>query len=391
MLALRMAAFAVSLLLFAVLAPATIPAIGPGAVRRSLPEEPASRSPVDQGTHVAVPGCSKDPLTLRERIGQTIMVNVPGTEASETVASVAGVAGAVVLQGHNVTGPDQLAALTAALHRAGRHRLLVAVGEEGGRVSRLGEEGLVSHLPSARRLAAERSVEEVRALGEALGERMRELGLDWNLAPVLDVTSAPAGSVIGDRSYGDDAATVSAYGRAFAQGLAAGGVLTTGKHFPGHGATAVDSHQTLPVVDISTDSLEEHVLPYRDALPALDSVMTANVLFSALDPDRPASLSPAAVLFLRGELGFPGVVITDALEMDAITEGWTVPQAAELALGAGADMVLLGSWTFLAPTMQRLGQAVRSDRLPATRLDQAVGRILAMKGYPAGTIDCMLA
>jgi beta-N-acetylhexosaminidase len=391
MLALRMAAFAVSLLLFAVLAPATIPAIGPGAVRRSLPEEPASRSPVDQGTHVAVPGCSKDPLTLRERIGQTIMVNVPGTEASETVASVGGVAGAVVLQGHNVTGLDQLAALTAALHRAGRHRLLVAVGEEGGRVSRLGEEGLVSHLPSARRLAAERSVEEVRALGEAVGERMRELGLDWNLAPVLDVTSAPAGSVIGDRSYGGDAATVSAYGTAFAEGLTAGGVLTTGKHFPGHGATALDSHQTLPVVDISLGSLEEHVLPYRDAFPALDTVMTANVLFSALDPDRPASLSPAAALFLRGELGFPGVVITDALEMDAITEGWTVPQAAELALGAGADMVLLGSWTHMGPTMQRLGQAVRSDRLPATRLDQAVGRILAMKGYPAGTIDCMLA
>ncbi len=220
---------------------------------------------------------------------------------------------------------------------------------------------------------------------------MGDLGLDWNLAPVLDVTAAAPGSVIGDRSFGDDPATVSAYGWAFAEGLAAGGVLTTGKHFPGHGATAVDSHETLPVVKISVGALEEHILPYRDALPALDSVMMANVRFTALDPDRPASLSPAAIGLLREELGFRGVVMTDALEMDAITERWTVPHAAELAIEAGADMALLGSWTHLVPTTRRLVQSVRTGRLPATRLDQAAGRILAMKGYPKGQIDCLLA
>jgi beta-N-acetylhexosaminidase len=383
-----MAAFGVSLLVFAVFAPATLPSGSPEVLPGALPE--ASRGP-GEGPDTDVAGCRGDPLTLRERIGQTIMVNIPGTAPGGTIASVTGTAGAVVLQGHNVTGANQLAAFTTALHRAGRIRLLVAVGEEGGRVSRLGEEGIVSHLPSARMLAAGRTVEEVRDLGQALGDRMRELGLDWNLGPVLDVTSAAPGSVIGDRSYAGDAATVSAYGWAFAEGLAAGGVLTTGKHFPGHGATAVDSHETLPVVKTSMGALEEHVLPYRDALPALDAVMMANVQFKALDPHRPASLSPAAVGLLRQNLGFRGVVMTDALEMDAITERWTVPQAAEMALGAGADMVLLGSWTFMAPTIRRLVQAARTGRLPVTRLDEAAGRVLAMKGYPTGQVDCLLA
>jgi beta-N-acetylhexosaminidase len=383
-----MAAFGISILLFALFAPATMPSGSPEAV----PGAPPEASPgLGGGPDTDVAGCRGDPLTLRERIGQTIMVNIPGTSPSETTASVTGTAGAVVLQGHNITGAHQLATFTTALHRAGRIRLLVAVGEEGGRVSRLGEEGLVPHLPSARRLAAGRTVEEVRDLGRALGDRMRELGLDWNLGPVLDVTSASPGSVIGDRSYGGDPATVSAYGWAFAEGLAAGGVLTTGKHFPGHGATAVDSHETPPVVKISMDALDEHILPYRDALPALDTVMMANVRFKALDPDRPASLSPAAVGLLRQDLGFRGVVMTDALEMDAITERWTVPQAAEMAIGAGADMVLLGSSTLMAPTMRRLVQATRAGRLRATRLDEAAGRVLAMKGYPTGQIDCLLA
>jgi beta-N-acetylhexosaminidase len=384
----RMAAFGISLLLFAVFAPATMPSGAPEVLRGTLAEGPASQG-LGEGPDVA--GCRGDPLTLRERIGQTIMVNIPGTALSGTTASVTSTAGAVVLQGHNITGADQLATFTTALHRAGRIRLLVAVGEEGGRASRLGEEGIVTHLPSARRLAAGRTVEEVRDLGQALGDRMRELGLDWNLGPVLDVTSAAPGSVIGDRSYGGDAATVSAYGWAFAEGLAAGGVLTTGKHFPGHGATAVDSHETLPVVKISMDALEEHVLPYRDALPALDTVMMANVRFKALDPDRPASLSPATIGLLRQDLGFRGVVMTDALEMDAITERWTVPQAAEMAIGAGADMVLLGSLTLMAPTMRRLVQAARTGRLPTSRLEEAAGRVLAMKGYPTGQIDCLLA
>lgn len=374
------------------MAPATTPRPEPRALAEALSGsagvptlDVASPEPTAQS------GCAPRPLTLLERAGQVVMAGIPDAAATDATLAVARMAGAVVLQGHNIEDAEQLAALTSALHRAGHHRLLVAVDEEGGRVSRLGEEGIVPHLPDARTLAARVEPTETRELGRKLGERMVALGIDWNLAPVLDVTAADASTVIGDRAYGADAETVAAYGSAFAQGLASAGMLTTGKHFPGHGATDVDSHETLPVVGASAEALEPHLLPYREALPVLDTVMSAHVLFTSLDPDRPASISPAAVRLLRSEIGFRGVLITDALEMEALTARWPVPEAARLAIDAGADMVLVGPWDLVEPTIKRVAQAVRAGRVAPARLDQAVGRVLALKGYTGSAIDCLLA
>jgi beta-N-acetylhexosaminidase len=386
------AAFGAALLLFVVMSPPTTQP-GPEAVRRALAGGTGLPQllPGDVPQPTTTAACAREPLTVPERAGQLVMAGIPDATPTAANAAVARMVGAIVLQGHNVEDDEQVATLTASLHRAGSHRLLVAIDEEGGRVSRLGEEEIVVSLPSARVLASSRSVREVRELARRLGARMVELGLDWNLAPVLDVTAADATTVIGDRSYGGDPDLVAAYGRAFAEGLAAAGVLTTGKHFPGHGATDVDSHETLPVVGAPLGALEAHLLPYREALPVLDTVMTAHVLFTALDDDRPASLSTAATRLLRQDIGFRGVLITDALEMEALTEMWSIPQAAELAVRAGADMVLVGPFDEVEATIKRLAQAARAGRLPEERLDQAVRRVLALKGYPPPAIDCLLA
>lgn len=366
-----MASFTVPILLFAALGPS-----------------PAARAP-------AAPfamECAMRPLNLRERAAQTIMMGIPGQRlgrgATELVESFAG---AVILQGQNVRDTTQLAALTRALHRKGARRLLVAVDEEGGRVARLGTKGVATELPSAREAASSMTADEVRGLASTLGEELRELGIDWDLAPVLDVTDADADTVIGDRSFGADPDVVAEYGLAFAEGLAGQGVLTTGKHFPGHGATSTDSHRKLPVVEATTENLAVHLAPYLELHPQLDAVMMAHVKFTALDPRYPATLSPATIRLLREDVGFQGVVITDALEMDAISDRWTIPEAAELALQAGADMVLVGPWGEVEATADRIVRAVRRGSLPAARLDEAVGRVLALKGYPSEEIGCLLA
>jgi beta-N-acetylhexosaminidase len=366
-----MASFTVPLLLFAV--------FGPSPMGRA----PAASLAME---------CPMRPLSLRERVAQTIMMGIPGQRLGRgAVDLIARYAGAVILQGHNVRDTTQLSALTRALHRKGPRRLLVAVDEEGGRVARLGAKGVATEVPSARAAASSMSADEVRGLASTLGADLQELGIDWDLAPVLDVTEAAADTVIGDRSFGADPDVVAEYGLAFAEGLASRGVLVTGKHFPGHGATAIDSHRKLPVVDAPTEALAVHVAPYLEVHPQLDAVMTANVKFTALDPKYPASLSPAAIRLLRDDVGFQGVVITDALEMDAISERWTIPEAAELALRGGADMVLVGPWGQAAPTSDRLVRAVRRGVIPAARLDQAAGRVLALKGYPSAEIGCLLA
>lgn len=361
-----------------VLAAALLVALAPGTV--TAPELRARASTV-----------TCEPLGLRQRAAQTVMTAVPGTRMSaHTRRLVAGNAGAVLLLGDNVRSARQLHRFTTAMRRAAERRLLVAVDEEGGRVARLGEKGIVDHLPSARRLAQTRTPRQVRHLGLRLGRQLRQVGIDWNLAPVLDVTAASDSSVIGDRSYGGTARTVARYGRAFANGLRAGGVLTAGKHFPGHGRTSTDSHESLPTVTASISQLRRRdIRPFREALPTLDAVMSAHVRYPALDRHRPASLSSAVTRLLRQDLGYRGLLVTDDLEMGAITERWTVPAAAEMALRAGADVVVVSGWWHAGDVVGRLRRAVIDGRIPRHRLDRAVSRVLEAKGYTPGKIACL--
>lgn len=330
-------------------------------------------------------------LTLRQRAAQVVMTGIPGTMPTRGARQlVSEHAGSVVLLGHNVSSERQVRHLIHRLRRAAPRRLLVAIDEEGGRVARLGNAGIVDLLPPARTVAQTRTPAETAALGRRLGRQLRDLGVDWDLAPVLDVTDASATSVIGDRSYGATPKRVSTYGRAFARGLRRAGMRTTGKHFPGHGRTSVDSHAELPTVNASRRSLlRNDVRPFAEAARTLDAVMSAHVRYPALDRQRPASLSRAAARLLRREVGFDKVLVTDALEMGAITSRWGIARAAELAVRAGADMALVGTAGDTADVTERLVAAVRAGRLPAERLDAAVGRVLALKGYGQPRIACL--
>lgn len=221
--------------------------------------------------------------------------------------------------------------------------LLVAVDQEGGRVARLGSPLL--KLPPMRALAALDDPELTERCGELLASQLRALGFTMDLAPVLDVDTNPQNPVIGDRSFGATPEQVIRQAYAFARGLRAGGLLNCGKHFPGHGDTDLDSHLALPCLPHDRARLDAvELAPFRAAGAQLDAIMTAHVVFEAVSPGVPATLSPQVVTgLLRQELGFRGLVLTDDLEMKAIADNYGIEIAACRAIAAGCDQLLVCS------------------------------------------------
>lgn len=252
--------------------------------------------------------------------------------------------------------------------------LLVAVDDEGGRVQPL--EGVLEDLASAADRAGESS-EALESAGADRGEDLRDLGINVVLAPVVDVGSAGG---IGDRSFGDTAEVVTAKAGAYAAGLRAGGVLPVLKHFPGQGRADADTHESAATVPELALLRTSDLVPY-DALLAVEPV---GVMVGHLDvPDLteagvPASLSPAAIGLLRGGYEFDGLVVTDDLvAMQAVLSRFDVPEAAERALAAGADVLLLSQPTDVEAVLDRLEEAVNLGRIPDRRLDAALGRVAA--------------
>jgi beta-N-acetylhexosaminidase len=259
-----------------------------------------------------------------------------------------GTAGGVVLFSRNLEGPRQVKDLCREIRSAagkGRPAPLIAIDQEGGRVTRL-KDPRFTRFPPARSYSlfcchAERAAE---AAGAVLAEELSAVGIDVNFAPVLDVDSNPRNSVIGDRALGSEPETVARLGIAFFRGSLSRGVLPVGKHFPGHGGTDADSHEELPVVRRARKSLlAREVFPFAEAVRAgIPALMTAHVLYTALDRETPATLSRRIVTgLLREKLSFRGVVFSDALEMKAISRNYGAGQAAVMALSAGCDAVLV--------------------------------------------------
>jgi beta-N-acetylhexosaminidase len=322
---------------------------------------------------------------MRGDIGQLLWVGFHGTRApAPLIAQLAsGDVGATILFKRNLvvegerTDLDELSALIGELHHGGA---LVAVDQEGGLVQRVRAPATV--WPAMRafdRLAGDDAAIAER-VGLAMGRELRALGFDIDFAPVLDVHTNPANPIIGDRAFATDPETAARRALAFARGLDRAGVLACGKHFPGHGDTGTDSHLELPRIDHAWDRLERvELLPFaRAAAAGLPMIMTAHVVFAALDTTVPATLSRAAITgLLRGTLGYRGVVVSDDLDMKAISD----PSSAAIgAIRAGCDVLLLcKDEAHQAAAREALIREAEADSAFRARVGESADRVRAMK------------
>jgi len=306
-----------------------------------------------------------------------------GTTLPDWLAArlAAGLAG-VCLFGQNVESRDQLRALTAAI-RAANPDALIAIDEEGGDVSRL-YQSTGSPFPGNALLGRIDDLDYTARVATAVGLELRAVGVNLNFAPDVDINSNPDNPVIGVRSFGDDAERVAAHGGVWVAAHEATGVATSAKHFPGHGDTAHDSHLALPVVDLPLAELRRReLLPFEAAVAAgASTVMSSHILLPRLDAGNPATFS-AAVLggLLRGELGFRGVIVSDALDMVGASGGIGIAEAAVRAIAAGCDLLCIGTENTdeqLAGIEAAMDAAVAEGRLDPARLAEAGDRNVAL-------------
>ena len=322
-------------------------------------------------------------MTLREAIGQLFVLGFEGREPSSATEGFVRerAPGGLVLFGRNLGGPDEIAALTAALQAASSVPLFMAIDQEGGKVTRLGPP--FTRWPSPSAVGAAGSSRLTYALGEAIAKELLAVGITMNLAPVLDVLTQPENPVMAGRSFSADPQVVAQIGTAFFQGLADKGVIAVGKHFPGHGDTTVDSHLALPIVPHDLARLfAVELVPFaaviREGIPAL---MTAHLLCPALDPDRPATLSRAILThLLRERLGFSGLLVSDDLLMSGITDTTPPGEAAVRFLEAGGDLVLICSdEAAQRQAFDGVAEAVETGRLSEARVMVSCDRIALAK------------
>jgi len=288
----------------------------------------------------------------------------------------------VVLFARNVESPEQVQALCTELQAlADGPPLILAVDQEGGPVARLRRP--FTELPAMGELSRSGSMEMAHRTGTLLGRELAAVGLNVDFAPVLDVNSNPANPVIGVRSLGVEPEAAARLGAALARGLAQEGVAACGKHFPGHGDTAVDSHRALPRVEASLDTLRaRELVPFAAAMgEGLPMMMTAHVVYPALDARRPATFSPAAVdVLLRREMGFTGVVVTDDLCMGAATEEYGPEDMAAAFAETDLDLMLhCYDNESQEALLEAFARAMERGGLSTDRLARSAARIQALR------------
>lgn len=341
-----------------------------------------------------------DRMTRRERIAQRFITFVPrGLDPSANAAlqddsidvdfvrmvSEAPPAG-FILYPWNYEGRDDLIELTDLLQSmADRlqpgNSFLISADQEGGRVAAFRFPDMV-RVPSAADVARHDNELFVQRLAYVLGIELISMGVNMNLAPVLDLVETPDGSIIGDRSWGDDPDQVSRFASASIRGFRQAGLIATAKHFPGHGVTRIDSHGRLPVVEYRMEDLiEREVQPFAAAIEAgVPAVMTAHILFPQIDNEFPVTLSSLFVNdLLRQTLGFDGVVISDGLEMGALRDEYDLDTTLQRAIYAGIDLILLYDQYRLSDVVDRVEHLIGEGRITMEDIDRGVERILLLK------------
>ena len=356
-------------------------------------------------------GCGSDPFesaggaaqqapTLQQKIAQMMMVGFRGTTLEEgnpiarDIASY-GVGGVILFDydvmekhfGRNITGPAQLQALTASLRKLASTPLLVAVDQEGGRVARLKPSCGFPATVSAQSLGDANNLWQTRWYADSIAATLADNGFNLDFAPVVDLNINPKSPAIGalGRSFSADPAIVEAHAGEFVKAMDAVSVLSCLKHFPGHGSASADSHQGF--VDVTNTWSSVELEPYRALMSQglCRMIMTAHIFNGNLDPDYPATLSaPTITGLLRNTLGYQGVVITDDMQMGAITQHFSYNVAVQKAIEAGVDIILVANNSSFDPdvvprTIELVTGLVENGFIPESRIDQSYQRIMAGK------------
>ena len=327
-------------------------------------------------------------MTLRQKIGQRFMTAFPGQRPGDRVLKLVreGQVGGLLVTRSNVQSREQIKALTAALQAAAGENLpaiglFVAVDQEGGRVSRL-ELDNVTRFAAPHYWSEYRDPRYVESIAYIAGKEALALGLNMNLAPVLDLYGLADNSVIGDRSMGPNPFVVGEQGVFYLHGARRAGIAAVVKHFPGHGATAVDSHRELPVVDADEQQLwQRDLIPFQLAIDHdVEAVMTAHLLLPKLDPEYPVTLSEVIIRgLLRERLGFKGLVITDDIDMGALRKNFTPRQILMYSIRAGVDLILCTGGLDALQLIGEVESLVEGGALPEELIDEGVRRILRLK------------
>lgn len=327
-------------------------------------------------------------MSLKHKIGQRLIGGFPSTTMSEAFIQAVReykVAN-VVLFKHNIESSKQLYQLCQDIQllvkKETGHGAFITIDQEGGVVTRLSEDA--TNVPGAMALAATGNPECAYRAGVITGRELKALGVNFNLAPTMDINSNPNNPVIGTRSYGDTSETVIAYGGAALRGLMESGIIATAKHFPGHGDTHVDSHMGLPEVNKSLEELEQMELKSFSAAieKGIPAIMTSHILYPQIEKEKlPATMSRRIVTdLLKGKMGFRGLVLSDCMEMNAIKAYYGVVKGVVAAMRAGVDLVFLSHTTsLLGEVAKAIETAVQSGELDRVEMDQSVEKILRYK------------
>jgi beta-N-acetylhexosaminidase len=317
---------------------------------------------------------------IRRHIGQLAIAGFAGESIPADLKAIAREfdLGGIILFARNVSAPEQVAEIArAARTMAQELPLWVSVDQEGGRVARL--KAPFTIWPPMLTLGRSGDERLAERFATALAAELRAVGITLDYTPVLDILTNPKNPVIGDRALAERAEDVARLGRTIVRVLQREGIAACGKHFPGHGDTAVDSHHELPLVEHPPDRIDAvELVPFRAAIDeGVAAIMTAHILMPAFDEERPATLAPAIVDgLLKKKLGFGGLVLSDDLEMRAISGRYGIPEATVAAIAAGCDAVLMcgASQEPQAAALEALIKAVENGALPVKRVEDALAR-----------------
>src|SRR5699024_44679 len=324
-------------------------------------------------------------MSLEEKIGQLIIAGLDGTEVTSQAEALVDSyhVGGFIFFSPNLETPNQTVQLIDDVKKLNQKKdipLFLSIDQEGGRVTRLPD---LDHMKTNEEIGTTYDSDFSYQTGKLLAEQLHAYGLQVNFAPSIDINSNPQNTVIGDRSLSHNAEDVSEYGIQMMQGMQDENIITSIKHFPGHGDTHEDSHEALPVIEKTEEQLKQmELIPFQDAIDAgADMVMVAHILLPELGTDYPASMSKEVVAgLLRDEMNHDGVVITDDMTMGAIANHYGLAEASVLAIQAGVDIVLMAHGNDnIAATFEALKTAVEDGEITEERVDESVERILTLK------------